>query len=37
MNKTDKILGLLTVLLAVTSGISLWVAGVSYPGCHVPQ
>jgi hypothetical protein len=37
MDKTEKILTLLTVLLAVTSGISFWVAGVSDPACAVPM
>ncbi|MHA1749733.1 MAG: hypothetical protein ACTSYF_13955 [Promethearchaeota archaeon] len=36
MNKSDKILALMTVLLAVTAGISFWVAGVSDPGCLQP-
>ena len=36
MEKTEKILALLTLLLAVTSGISFWISGVSDPGCTAP-
>ncbi len=37
MEKTDKLLALLTLVLAVTIGISSWVGGVSDPGCITPM
>ncbi len=37
MEKTEKLLALLTLVLAVTIGISSWVGGVSDPGCITPM
>jgi hypothetical protein len=36
MEKTEKLLALLTLVLAVTFGISFWMGGVSDPGCYLP-
>jgi len=36
MEKTEKLLALLTLVLAVTVGISAWMGGVSDPGCTLP-
>jgi len=36
MEKTEKILALLTLVLAVTFGISFWMSGVSDPQCYAP-
>jgi hypothetical protein len=36
MEKTEKLLALLTLVLAVTVGISSWMGGVSDPGCFLP-
>jgi hypothetical protein len=36
MEKTEKLLALLTLVLAVTVGISTWMGGVSDPGCMIP-
>jgi hypothetical protein len=36
MEKSEKLLALLTVVLAVTVGISSWLEGVSDPGCIIP-
>ncbi len=36
MEKSEKLLALLTLVLAVTIGISSFMGGVSDPGCMIP-
>jgi hypothetical protein len=36
MEKADNLLAVLTLVLALTIGISTWLGGVSYPGCITP-
>ncbi len=36
MEKSEKLLALLTLVLAVTVGISSFLGGVSDPGCMIP-
>jgi hypothetical protein len=37
MEKADKLLAVLTLVLALTIGISSWLGGVSDPGCITPM
>lgn len=37
MEKSDKLLALLTIVVAITIGMSTWMGGVSDPACLAPM
>jgi hypothetical protein len=37
MEKAEKLLALLTLVIAITVGVSSWLGGASDPGCFTPM